>query len=252
MWSQRSLSLPLPPTLFLSDIFTSCWHPPTLASASLSHDVLSIDCNKKRSTICILAPIRTDPCRYLLVKMCYLFVQTLLSNPLVMADLLSRCVWIWIICYDGWTCLVTPCPDICQSRLSVNRRCWERWDKTSTEAMQSHTNYHHNDTPQVVCLGFQRFISHMLEWRGNCSVTPSIHPVVVHLGPVKLTSFNAEIFVTVKTHVCAACGEAPLLSGKPLRSHLTQSMTSTKLRSNHVSQMMSWFDGGYEGMSSCG
>ena len=152
-------------------------HP--LASASLSHDVLSIDCNKRnRSTACILAPVRTDPCRYLLVKMCYLFVQTLLSNPLLMADLLSRCVWIWIICYDGWTCLVTSCPDVCQSRLSVNRRCWEGRDKTSTEAMQSPTNYHHNDAPQVVCLGFQRFISHMLEWRGNCSATPSVHPVV--------------------------------------------------------------------------
>lgn len=33
------------------------------------------------------------------------------------------------------------------------------------EAMQSHTNYNHNDTLGVVYLLFQRFISHTLELR---------------------------------------------------------------------------------------
>ena len=56
--------------------------------------------------------------------MCYLFAQALLYcavDPVGHGCLLSHCVWLWIICYDGWTCLVTSCPDVCQSRLSVNR-----------------------------------------------------------------------------------------------------------------------------------
>lgn len=47
-----------------------------------------------------------------------LLVQTFLYCAV---EPVADCVWLWIICYDGWTCLVTSCPDICQSKLSVNR-----------------------------------------------------------------------------------------------------------------------------------
>lgn len=62
-----------------------------------------------------------------------------------------------------------------------------------SEAMQSHTNYNHNDTLGVVYLLLQRFISHMLELRET-----AVNPPVGHLGPVcqhvKLF-FEADFFL---------------------------------------------------------
>lgn len=112
--------------LFLYDIFTSCWPSPHISS-SLLYNVLSIHCNKNEQTICILIlshqnrPLQAfvgEDVLFVCVDFAYSAVVPIL---LVMAGSRSHCVWLWIICYDGWTCLVTSCPDICQSRLSVNR-----------------------------------------------------------------------------------------------------------------------------------
>lgn len=69
-----------------------------------------------------------------LCRLCF----TALSNQLVMPDLLSHCVWLWIICYDGWICLVTSCLDVCQSRLSVNRNV-EKNERKCPQRPCSHT-----------------------------------------------------------------------------------------------------------------
>lgn len=91
VWSQRSLSL----SRFLHVLtFSLPDDPPTPPSPSrplcllMSPPFTAI----KRWTICILS-CRWDPCRYLLLKLC------LLSHGCLSLRL-SRCVWLWIICYD--------------------------------------------------------------------------------------------------------------------------------------------------------
>lgn len=79
--------------------------------------------------------------------------------------------------------------------------------------MQSHTNYNHNDTPRIVCLHSQRFISQMLNKR---EIAARVQVLTLLLAI--LVQFNQNGF-SVEISRCALSFElAPLLYGKPLIS----------------------------------
>lgn len=83
--------------------------------------------------------------------------------------------------------------------------------------MQSHTNYNHNDTPRIVCLHSQRFISQMLNKR---EIAARVQVLTLLLAI--LVQFNQNGF-SVEISRCALSftnffETAPLLYGKPLIS----------------------------------
>lgn len=113
-------------------------------------------------------PLTPAPCRYLLVRcdicLCGLCIVVRLNQlPVGHGWFALILFWLWIICYDGWTYLVTSCPDICQSRPSVNRNVEKNERKCPGGGFtQSHTSSDRG-TSRAVCLHFQRFISNTME-----------------------------------------------------------------------------------------
>lgn len=168
MWSQRSLSLPLPPTLlsFLPLTF--------LLPADILRLILILRFSIQNSLLIEIKFAVTppppsphpSPLQVFVSKMWYLFVRTAhrcSAEPVGHGWFALILFWLWIICYDGWTYLVTSCPDICQSRPSVNRNVEKNERKCPGGGFtQSHTSSDRG-TSRAVCLHFQRFISNTME-----------------------------------------------------------------------------------------
>lgn len=106
---------------------------------------------------------------------------------------LSHRVWIWIICYDGWTCVVTSCPDACQSSQCVNRNV-ENNERNCPRRPCSQTQIIIIMIPPGLFVYLLTdLFSHVLESRETAVRLQTSPPLMAILGQCNRHGFNVHV-----------------------------------------------------------